>query len=173
MDGGGSIAMLRAAWGESGMYFTVVVENKKQSLWCKRTQLLDSDGMQLWIDTRDTHNLHRATKFCHWFLVLPQGDGPGEKQPLATMLKINRAREHSPTINQAKIPTDSKVTRTGYTLSMYIPGPVLNGWNPEEHKHLGFCYSVRDRELGLQHLSVGSEYPVAEDPSLWHTLVLG
>ena len=172
VDDGLPYATLRAAWSETGMYFWIKVEGKKQSLWCKRTQLLESDGLQLWIDTRDTHNLHRATKFCHWFLFLPQGDGHDEKQPIATMLKINRAREHSPSINQAKMEIACKSTKGGYTLSTFIPGAVLNGWNPNEHKQIGFSYSVYDREMGLQHLSVGSEYPVTEDPSLWHTLEL-
>ncbi len=165
-------AELRTSWNEKGLYFSLHVTGKKQSLWCKRTQLLESDGLQFWIDTRDTHNVHRATRYCHWFLCLPQGDGGDQKKPLATMLKINRAKEHSPNINQYPLSISSNVAKTGYEMNIFVPGSTINGWDTTEHRMMGFNYLVYDRELGTQSLGVGLEYPIAEDPSLWNTLVL-
>ncbi len=53
-----------------------------------------------------------------------------------------------------------------------MPGSVLNGFDPEQNPRLGFYYAVRDAELGEQVLSVGSEFPYWEDPSLWSVLEL-
>ena len=171
-SGPGPFAELRAAWSMSGIYFSLVVKGKKQSVWCRSTQLLESDGIQIWIDTRDTHNVHRATRFCHWFLMMPAGHGNNQDKPFGTMLNINRAREHSPSVNRFPLQLKSTIQKSGYNLSAFLPAGALNGWAPDEYRKVGFNYLVVDRELGQQTLGVGSNYPIAEDPSLWSTLQL-
>ena len=74
-----NFADVRVGWHEKGLLISVSVTTKKQAIWCRHSELLDSDGLQFWIDTRDTHNVHRATKFCHWFVVLP-ASGPKRQQ---------------------------------------------------------------------------------------------
>ena len=172
LDGNKPFAQVRAAWNSDGLFFWVKVKGKKQSLWCRRTQLLESDGMQIWLDTRDTHNLHRATKFCHWFMFLPAGEGSDQKKPLSTMLKINRAREHSPTINRYPCEMTSSISKSGYSMAIFVPGIAINGWDSNEHRLIGFNYAIQDRELGFQCLSMGMDFPISEDPSLWQTLNL-
>ncbi len=167
-----NFADVRAGWSKDGLMFTVDVSGKQQSLWCRPTQLTESDGFQVWIDTRNTHNVHRANRFCHWFLFLPTGGGPGREDPIATMLKINRSKEDPKTMNQAALKVLSKKKVGGYRLSVWIPGSALTGWGPDEHRKLGFNYAVVDRELGWQTLSIGPEFPIAEDPSLWQTIDL-
>ena len=163
---------VRVGWDEEGIYLSAEVTGKRQSLWCRETQLLDSDSIQVWIDTRDTHNVHRASKFCHWFLLLPTGGGPTNDRPIASMLKINRSKEDSPAINRFKVEIDSKVTKDGYRLTAFIPGKCLNGWDASDNRNLGFNYAIVDRELGWQSLAIGPELPMTEDPSLWQTLQL-
>ena len=68
-------ADVRAAWSEAGLAFSVRLEGKKHPSWCRETKLEDSDALQVWIDTRDTHNIHRASRFCHRFVFLPGGGG--------------------------------------------------------------------------------------------------
>ncbi|MEL7497179.1 MAG: hypothetical protein AAFN77_06180 [Planctomycetota bacterium] len=165
-------ADVRVGWNTEGLYFDVTISGKKQSLWCRQSELLESDGVQFWIDTRDTHNIHRATKFCHWFVCLPVGGGPQNTSPVATMLKINRSQEDSPTINRNSMELHAKTTPDGYRLIAFISGKSLHGWNSEDHRHLGFNYAVQDREFGWQTLAVGPELPIREDPSLWQTLSL-
>jgi hypothetical protein len=165
-------ADVRAAWNEKGLFFSVEVTTKKQSLWCRENQLMESDGVQLWIDTRDTHNVHRATRFCHWFAMLPSGGGAKQDKPVISTLKINRSREDSPAINRAKLKANSSVTKKGYRVTTYIPSEALNGWNVDDHRQLGFNYAITDRELGWQTLAIGPELPIAEDPALWQTLHL-
>jgi len=88
------------------------------------------------------------------------------------MLKINRSKDDSPSINRHKIDVTSKISKTGYKLSAFIPGKALNGWDANEHRYVGFSFSVVDRELGCQTLALGPELPISEDPSLWQTLEL-
>ena len=49
---------------------------------------------------------------------------------------------------------------------------MLHGFDPEQNPRLGIYYAVRDTELGEQVLSVGSDFPYAEDPTLWSVLEL-
>ena len=171
-EGQFQFAQLRVGWCEDGLFIQAEISKKEQSLWCRESQLLDSGGVQIWIDTRDTHNVHRASKFCHWFILLPSGGGDDGEEPLANMLKINRSKDDSPSINRHKIDLNAKVTKTGYKLSAFIPGKALNGWDVNEQRNIGFNFSVVDRELGCQTLAVGPELPISEDPSLWQTLEL-
>lgn len=165
-------ADIRMGWAPSGLVVAVEVTGKSKSLWCRESAILESDGVQVWIDTRDTHNIHRATKFCHWFIAMATGGGPKKDQPIGNMLKINRSREDSPTLNRQKVTVDAKVTKNGYQLTLFIPAKALNGWDAEEQRHLGFNIAVIDSEKGWQTLAIGPELPISEDPSLWQTLQL-
>ena len=60
----------------------------------------------------------------------------------------------------------------GYRIEAFLPAAVLNGFDPEQNPRLGVYYAVRDMELGEQVLSVGSDFPFSEDPSLWGVLEL-
>lgn len=165
-------ADLRIAWSSEGLLLTCHVAGKKKSTWCRSTQLLESDGLQLWVDTRNTGNVHRATKFCHWFVVLPFSGAAKKDRPVASMLKINRAKEDSPALNRQPLKLHSQLAPDGYLIKALIPAACLHGWNPEEQQQLGFAYAVVDRELGWQTLAVGPEMPISEDPSLWQTMEL-
>lgn len=165
-------AEIRGAWSEAGLSFTVRVEGKKQSPWCRQTRIEDSDGLRLWIDTRDTHNIHRAGRFCHQFVFLPAGAGKKLDEPLGELLLINRARENPKPIDSKTLGVTSEKRVNGYLLAAHIPAAALTGFDPAEHPRLGFMYAVVDRELGWQTFSVGPEFPIQEDPSLWGTLEL-
>jgi hypothetical protein len=165
-------AELRIGWNPAGLAFNVRVVGKSQSTWCRPARIEDSDGLQLWIDTRDTHNIHRASRFCHQFVFLPFGSGPRQDDPIARLLPINRARENPKSISERLLGAVSRRRNDGYELLGYIPAEAMTGYDPAEHPRLGFCYAVLDRELGWQTFSLGPEFPIQEDPSLWGTLDL-
>jgi len=165
-------AELRAAWNASGLGFTLIVEGKKQAPWCRDSRMEDSDSLQLWIDTRNVHNVHRAGRFCHRFVSMPTGAGRNLDQPVAELLPIHRAKEHPKPIPERLLRVASRVSRTGYALDIFLPAESLTGYDPAEHPRLGFFYAVSDRELGEQTLGVGSPMPYQDDPSLWATLEL-
>jgi len=172
LNGSQPYADVRVGWSENGLALMLLVSGKQQSVWCKQTKLGESDGIHLWIDTRDTHNIHRATRFCHRFFFMPRGAGSQELQPFATMLKINRAKEESSSMNRGKLQIVNQIKKDGYVLQALIPKECIFGYAPHDQPRLGFCYAINDRELGWQSFSIGPQFPIAEDPSLWGTLEL-
>ena len=172
LEGRPKFADLRAAWSEEGLLFTLQVSGKRQNVWCRSSRIEDSDGLHVWIDTRDTHNIHRASRFCHRFVFLPTGGGSAENEPLGRLVVINRAREDPKSVADSTFRIRSNIQPGGYTLRALIPTGALTGYEPLEHPRLGFMYAVVDRELGWQTLTMGSEFPIDEDPSLWGSLEL-
>jgi hypothetical protein len=172
LGGKKTFADVRLAWNEAGMALNVTVRGKQQPIWCRDSRLDDSDGVQLWIDTRNTQNIHRAGRFCHRFLFLPTGAGGKGDEPAAMLLAINRAKESPREIDQRSLQVRSELKRDGYALAAFIPAGALTGYSPADQKSLSFSYAVIDRELGWQTFSVGPELPFTDDPSLWGTLDL-
>jgi hypothetical protein len=172
LSGAKPFADLRLAWNENGLVFNLLVQGKQQPPWCRDSRIDDSDGLQLWIDTRNTQNIHRAGRFCHRFAFLPVGAGRRLDEPVAVLLAINRAKESPREIEQGHLKVRSEQSSAGYRLEGFVPAPALTGYSPSDQPALGFTYAVIDRELGRQTFSVGPELPFVEDPSLWGTLDL-
>ena len=168
----GDFAELWAGWGPQGLSFVLRVAGKHQPPWCRESRIEESDGLQVWIDTRATHNIHRASKFCHRFGFLPAGGGRDGKGPIADQLLINRARENARPVKPRELQVASKVTKHGYDLAAFIPESALGGFDPANYPRLGFTYAVADRELGLNTFATGTGFPYDEDPSCWATLEL-
>jgi hypothetical protein len=172
LEGKGLFADLRAAWNKSGISFMVRVTGKKQPPWCRASRIEDSDGLQVWIDTRDTRNIHRANRYCHRFVFLPAGAGNDGKTPVAQWLSIPRAREEPAAVPLDRLQVRSEQRGDGYLLESHVPAGALTGFDPQEYPRLGFTYAVVDRELGWQTFSVGPEFPFVSDPTLWGSLEL-
>jgi hypothetical protein len=172
LEGRRRFADLRMAWNESGLEFQLSVAGKSQEAWCRDTRVEDSDGLSVWLDTRDAHNIHRASRFCHRFVFLPFGAGSRGAQPVGVLLPINRARELPKPIEPRVLRIESSKLKDGYELRAFVPAEAITGYDPAEHPKLGFSYAVIDRELGWQTFTVGPEFPFVEDPSLWGTLEL-
>lgn len=165
-------AAVKAAWNEQGLSLSVIVSGKKQAPWCRENRIEDSDGFYVWIDTRDTHNIHRASRFCHQFAFLPTGGGNRLAEPVADQLLINRARENSKPVRPGTLRAVSHKLADGYRLDVHIPAEALTGFDPGEHPRLGFHWAVMDREIGELTFCCPSELPYREDPSTWGTLEL-
>jgi hypothetical protein len=165
-------ADVRAAWNVQGLLFNVTVTGKEQPLWCRDERLEDSDGLQVWVDTRATLNIHRASRYCHRYALLPAGGGRSNTDPVADQVLINRARENARPIRPRELQVASKITKKGYWLSAFVPAIALGGYDPLQHREIGFTYSVYDRELGLQTFATGAAFPFQEDPTCWAVLEL-
>jgi hypothetical protein len=172
MEGRPLFADVRAAWCEKGLAFTCRVTGKSQSPWCRASRAEDSDGLQVWIDTRNAHNIHRATRFCHRFIFLPTGSGRQMNEPTAETLPIQRAREEPKRAAKGSLEIAGRTYAGGYEVQAFVAADSLTGFDPADHPRLGFSYAVIDRELGWQTFSVGPEFPFTADPSLWGTLEL-
>ncbi len=172
LEGRRATADVRAAWSEAGLAFAVRTSGKRQPPRCDSERPWESDGFQFWIDTRDTHNVHRATRFCHQFLCLPTGAGRRRQDPLIEQFFIHRAKEHARRANPGEIRVRSEQRVDGYLLEAFISTIALTGFDPQEHPRLGFTYAVADYELGEQTFSCPPGLPFRDDPSLWGTLEL-
>jgi hypothetical protein len=172
LDGRPGFASVRMAWGAAGLVWQVTVDGKTQPPWCRDSRLEDSDGLQVWVDTRATLNVHRASRFCHRFVFLASGAGSGGVQPVADQLLINRARENARPARPRELQARAKISTASYTLTAFAPTDALGGYDPTQQPRLGFTYALLDRERGLQTFSVGPEFPYEEDPSCWAELRL-
>lgn len=172
MDSATSFARLFAGWNPSGLALSVTVEGKQDWPDCSPDAMHRSDGVQLWIDTRDTQNIHRASRYCHHFCLLPVGEGDDGMQPCFGQFPISRASEDAPEIDPDSILLESVADETSYTVSVWFPSESLTGFDPEGYPHLGFYLAIQDRDHGKQVLTVGDDFPYQNDPSMWVSLTL-
>jgi len=172
LDGRPAFANVRMAWSEAGLAWQVEVAGKTQAPWCRDSRLDESDGLQVWVDTRATFNIHRASRFCHRFVFLPSGGGSGGAEPVADQLLINRARENARPVRPRELQVRSTITKSGYSLAVFASAAALGGFDPAQQQRIGFTYALLDRERGLQTFSAGPEFPYEEDPSCWAELRL-
>ena len=172
MDSEKNFADVRLAWNELGLGFSVEVTGKQQLPVGNRDRPRGSDGATLWLDMRDARTSHRGSRYCHQFHFLATGGGADHDEPAFVQTKINRALEDAPMASAGSVLLKVKSKKSGYLLEAFLPAAALNGYDPEEHRRLGFFYAVRDDELGEQLLSLTPEFPFWEDPSLWSVLEL-
>lgn len=172
MDGLRNFAEVSLAWNEFGLGLQVEVRGKDNPAVGDAARPRGSDGVTLWLDTRDARTGHRASRTCHQFHFLVTGGGPERDEPICIQTKIHRALEDAPLANMAEIPFRVRTKANGYMLEAFLPAAVLQSFDPEQHPRLGFFYAVRDEELGEQLLNISPEFPFWEDPSLWSVLEL-
>ena len=172
IDGQKNFAEVYLAWNELGIGLQVEVKGKQQLPVGNPDRPRGSDGVTLWLDTRDARAGHRASRSCHQFHFLATGAGPEHDEPAFVQSKINRALEDAPFAPASQVLFKVHLRKSGYILEAFLPTAVLNGYDPLEHRRLGFFYGVRDDELGEQLLNLTPEFPFWEDPSLWSALDL-
>ncbi len=167
---------LRCAWATTGLAFVFDYKgaSKKISGMVK---------LNIWIDTRNTRNVHRATRFCHQFriefdptILIARKRGP--KETLApgaepSQIRINRALADAPIADRDSIYTDLLTNdKGGFRLAIFFTSQALNGFDIEANRMLGLAYRIQAPGRDWQRLGPGLEFPVAEDPSLWTVLEL-
>ncbi len=172
MDGKRNFADVRLAWNENGLGLQVELRGKEQAPTGDAHRPRHSDGVSLWIDRCDARTSHRASRYCHQFHFLPTGGGEDKDEPAFVQAKINRAAQDAPAAPPGAVPFQFLPRKGGWLLEAFLPAGVLHGFDPEQNPRLGFYYAVRDSELGEQVLSVGSDFPYTDDPTLWSVLEL-
>ncbi|MEZ6088097.1 MAG: hypothetical protein R3C05_08755 [Pirellulaceae bacterium] len=165
-------ADVRLGWSEAGLGFWVDVDGKAQIPWCREARVDESDGLHLFIDTRNSPGIHRANRFCHQYAFLPTGAGAKRDQPVARMLNIHRARELPTPADANALQVHSNLKKHGYELSGLVATQCMSGFDPTEFPKISLWFAIVDREIGWQTLSLGPEYPCQEDPTLWATAEL-
>jgi hypothetical protein len=172
MDELRNFADVRLAWNDRGLALQVETRGKEKPPVGDVSRPRHSDGVTLWLDTRDARTSHRASQFCHQFHFLAAGGGPDRELPAFAQTKINRAARDAAFAPAGAIQFQCVLHGSRYRIEAFLPADVLHGWDPEQNPRLGFFYAVHDQELGTQTLGAGPDFPYTEDPSLWSVLEL-
>ncbi len=160
------------AWNEDGFYAAFDVPNRTTRPHCFPQHWWKGDGLRLCLDTRDARDNKRATRFCHFFYILPLGGGPDGRRPLVNTHRMSHAKEPPPAVDLSRVKVAAEIQRDRYGLELAIPAGCLHGWDPVEHPRIGVFYKVKDTQRGSQHLTVDDEMGWNADPSTWATGVL-
>jgi hypothetical protein len=161
--------VIKAAWNAMGIGFQVEVTGKRHPPVSNPDRAAETDGIQIWLDTRNTQTIHRANRFCHHFCVLPNGE---RAKPLVKQLPVSRAIEDAPIAESKSFKVASEMLEDGYHVEVWFDSTQLNGFDPEISPRLGFFACLFDSELGNQSLTVDEAFPFPSDPSIWQTLEL-
>jgi hypothetical protein len=166
-------AELRTAWNPRGLAVAAEITGKSGPIGASPEDPAYSDGVQVWIDTRDTRDVHRATKFCHRFAaVLGTGREKGPLKVEVAQRSIHRSLAESPKAPSGAVLCRAEETRKGWRLELFFTAEALHGFDPDTNRRLGFMTQVTDPGRGDEFLVLGRDFPIGEDPSLWVTLEL-
>jgi hypothetical protein len=163
---------MKLGWNPDGLAVEIVVRGKKAEPAGRRHDLKHSDVVYVFVDTRHTANVHRATEFCTALQILPSDEAADDK-PTVQFVEIaqQRSTRRQPDVKRVMLNVQNQ--RDGYQLGLWIPTAQMPGFDQiEEIGHLGFYVVVEDTELGQLPLSIGDDFPVAHDPSTWLQLNL-
>ena len=169
LDGGKPIAEVRAGWSEAGVAFAVPRDGKRRPAMCDDEWPANSDGLQIWIDNRDTHNVHWASR--HRFVFLPFGGGRKNDDPVIEQLGINRAASCNAPFSRANCRRSEKRI-DGYVLE------VLHSGRFADRLRSRGISAPRVQLPGARQRAGGADvrrrrrFPFEEDPSIWGTLEL-
>src|ERR1700722_4781762 len=137
LDDAPTFARLQAGWNEAGIGFRVSVTGKKMPIAEVADEPRESDGLQIWIDTRNTQSIHRASRFCHHFAFLPASPSSGSRRGAknetgsAYQFAISLAKEDAPSTRVGLLRVESRSLADGYELDAWIPAECLAGYEPE------------------------------------------
>lgn len=171
LDGDEAWADVRVAWDFAGLAIAVQATGDAPVSFVDRPE--GAYGFQVWIDTRDTRTVNRATRFCHRFVIrLQRGASRSSLGIDAVQRPIARAVADAPLCSSDRLAVRAERLKQGWSAELFIPADALQGFDPETNRRLGFAYQVTDASREDQFLGVGREFPVGENPSLWATLEL-
>lgn len=172
LDGGPKFGQVRLAVGENAIFLQVDVQGKSKLPWCRESRVEDSDGLHLWIDTRNSREIHRATKYCQWYVFAPMGRGSKADLPFIGWAPINRARENPPPPPDDLLAIRARVHEGNYRVLAAMHFDAFAGLDLQDFPTVGFYFGIADREFGWQSLALQHDLPVTENPSLWAQLQL-
>jgi hypothetical protein len=172
IEGKPGYAKVYAGWSPEGLSLALHVPNKKK-VHCDLRNLLRGDGLILWLDTRDSRMVHRATQYCHSLRVYPRGPKPSDRTPVIQRQRVTWQPElQPPKFDEKKMKAATFVGKGFYNLELFMPSDSLHGYAPEECARLGLFVQVVDHEHGEQFWPCPAPLPFWQDPSLWAAVEL-
>jgi hypothetical protein len=173
LEGRVAWASVRLAWNPRGLGIAILADAPASKAARSADRPEGFADVNLWIDTRDTRNVSRATRFCHRFTAhLTLGRDCASLDVDVSQRAIARAVADAPISSPDVLSMHAELSRAGWLLELFLPARALHGFDPETNRRLGFAYQVSDHEREDQFLGVGRDFPLGENPSLWATLEL-
>jgi len=172
LEGRVSWVSVRVGWNPEGLGIAVLAEGAT-AVASSPVRPAGFADVNVWIDTRDTRNVSRATRFCHRFSahLTRNRDRKGLKVELSQRA-IARAVADAPMASADDLLARADLTRSGWILEIFLPARALHGFDPDTNRRLGFAYQVSDHDREDQFLGVGRDFPLGENPGLWASLEL-
>jgi len=171
LSGGKQFAEMSVAWSLDGLLFQLTLKQAagKTPTLPSTSASAKTQLFTIYVDTRWSPGVHRATSFCHRFDFLlnrpskstPTLRGHGELTP------IQRARAAPADIHPKDISVSTFFKPDGYQIKTFLNGETLTGYAPEEFQEIGIFYSITDSEWGNQIMARTLQSPFFEDPSVW------
>ena len=172
LHGQSAFARAWAGWSIDGLALAFDVHATHQ-LQIAPDRPFQSEGVEIWVDTRDARAARKPTRFCHHFVVLPGGQGPGGRQPLVTELNPGGVKKTEDMSDLRHVRAAARTQPgTGYRLEVLLGREALVGYSPLESPSIGLAYRVRSTVAGLQDLAFGERFPIWRNPSLWRSAKL-
>jgi hypothetical protein len=172
LEGDTSWAQVRVGWNPGGLGIAVQAEGVSR----EQLDMARPEGFavaEFWVDTRDTRTVARATRFCHRFrAALEPGGARGQLNVKVAQQKIAQATADAPIRDPELIVARAELFPASWMLELFLPTQALNGFDVEVNRRLGFSYQIADYVRDDQFFTVGREFPIGENPSLWSTLEL-
>lgn len=192
-----AFARVWGGWSVDGLALAFDVQ-VGHALHIQAQRPFQSDGVEIWCDTRDSRAARKPTRFCHHFIVLPGGRGqlgadggatgralarhhprhdpptrqtaPPEGLPLVLEMNPGGVKKPGDMADLSRIQAAAHIRPgEGYTLEVFLPREVLSGYAPLESTSIALGYRIRDTGMGLQDLAFGEQFPIWRNPSLWRS----
>ncbi len=171
LAGEADFAQYYLAWNGRGLYLALDVPKEAQVV-VNRQNPSAGDALDLFIDTRATQTSHRATRFCHHFVVLPAGGGSDRSEAIVRQVPIRRALQRAPLADPEHMAVASKLRADGYSLELALRTEALHGYEPEEGGRIGLALVLHDIQRGRRFWGTAEDFPYARDPSTWSLIEL-
>ena len=171
LSGEEGLARFYLGWNRRGLYLALEVP-KEQPVVVNRQNPTAGDGLELFVDTRATQTSHRATQFCHHFVVLPAGGGRWRKQAMVWQVPIRRALQRAPLATAEHLKVASELRDDGYALELALGVGALHGYEPEVGARMGLALVLHDIQRGRRFWGTSEGFPYTRDPSTWALMEL-
>ncbi len=171
LSNGLGFAKTYLAWTGTGLYFQSRLKppSGKLSVTESSKHLARTSHISLYIDTRWSPGVHRATSYCHRFDFII--NRPSSSEPIqrghGELNQIQRARAAPTDVHPSQISVGSFLEPDGIEIRAFLKGETLTGYAPDEHQEIGVFFTINDSLLGNQILARTLQSPYFEDPSLW------
>ncbi|GAB4126993.1 hypothetical protein [Thermopirellula anaerolimosa] len=166
-DHGRSGLDVRAAWSEEGLAFVFELRRSEATRSAPASGASDGPRVQIYIDTRDVRNVHRAGRFCHRFDFRMRRVASGRLVPTAAWMPVPNAKALPGAVPADALEAIAKPLEDGWSLEAFVSRSALTGYDPNEFSRIGLQYVVYDPSLGTRVFSSGNPLPYDSDPSLW------